>query len=654
MKAFIVNILSIFLLIASINLIGQNNSNQYVTGEILIQCKTSNGIDKLISAYHSFGLVKKQLVSKRFNIYLLGYNTARTSNDEIIQSLNNDAAVVHAQNNHFISVREQTELLPNDPSFNIQWSLHNTGQSGGTPGADIDAASAWDITTGGVTAEGDTIVVAIIDGGSDINHIDLDHWTNHVEIPNNNIDDDNNGYVDDIHGWNAYNHNGNIPNYQHGAHVAGIAGAKGNNDIGVSGVNWNVKILAVAGSSTTESIVVEALSYVYVVREQYDMTNGQEGAFVVADNCSFGVDKGQPENFPIWEAMYDSLGQLGILSVGATANKNWDIDSVGDVPTAFSTPYMISVTNTNNDDEKYSFAGYGETTIDLGAPGTSIYSTLVGNTYGYKSGTSMAAPHVTGSIALLMAAADSAFISTYKNNPQESILQIKDYLLNGVDTLSDLIGKTVTGGRLNVFNSMNLLLNAPSLSLDKDSIFEDVLINTQSFSSLTLSNTGGDTIYYSISVDGDPDWLELSQYEGSLPSLEWNEISLSFYADGLDTGLYYTTLEISASNISTRYLPVTMHVYNNVGIQNQRINDPVVSIFPNPFSSLVTFNLKGRTGSQYRIEIFNESGKQVLAKTMTLKDTNQSFDWHSEYPGIYYYRILSNGVNITSGKLVHL
>jgi hypothetical protein len=494
--------------------------------------------------------------------------------------------------------------------------------------------------------------VAIIDGGSDINHEDLDIWTNYDEIPDNDIDDDNNGYVDDVHGWNAYDHNGNIPLHQHGTHVAGIAGARGNNTIGVCGVNWHVKILPVAGSSTSEAPVVEALSYVYVVRETYDMTNGAQGAFVVADNCSFGVDEGQPEDFPIWEALYDSLGQLGVLSVAATANRNWNIDTIGDVPTAFETPYMISVTNTTNKDEKATNAGYGATTIDLGAPGTTIFSTLIGNNYNYKNGTSMATPHVTGAVALLMAAADTGFISAYKNNPGESVLQIKDHILDGVDTLDDLIGKTVSGGRLNLFNSINLLINAPSLSLDKDSVYKEVLIETEDFENITLSNTGGDTINYTISIDGEPDWLSLDQTEGSLASFEWDELTLNFNAIGMDTGIYQTTLIISADNIVTRYVPVVMHVYDNVGINNRKNEPLVVNVFPNPFVDNVTININGYQGNEINIEIFNHLGLQVFSAANKMPGSKLSINWHCRNSGVYFYRILSGSKQLRAGKMI--
>jgi subtilisin family serine protease len=287
--------------------------------------------------------------------------------------------------------------------------MHNTGQSGGTVDADIDAPEAWDLGTGGLTAAGDTIVVAVVDGGFYLNHLDMNFWKNYNEIPGNGIDDDNNGYIDDVNGWNAYNNNGNVTaSGTHGTHVSGTVGARGNNTIGVAGVNWNVRVMAIQGSSGTESVVLRAYGYALKQRRLYDSSNGMKGAFVVSTNASFGVDYGQPANFPLWCAFYDSLGSAGILNAGATANLNINIDVTGDIPTACPSDWMISVTNTDRNDVKNTGAAYGLTTIDLGAPGTSIISTTTASTYGTSTGTSMATPHVAGAIGFMYSVAPLA------------------------------------------------------------------------------------------------------------------------------------------------------------------------------------------------------------------------------------------------------
>jgi subtilisin family serine protease len=356
-----------------------------------------------------------------------------------------------AQFNHYTAPRVNT---PNDTLFSTMWDMDNTGQNGGTPDADIDAPEAWAITTGGLTAQGDTIVVAVIDGGFSLSHQDLNFWKNYGEIPGNSIDDDNNGYVDDFDGWNAYNHTGTISSDNHGTHVAGTVGARGNNTIGVAGVNWGVKIMAVMGSTSSEATAVEAYTYVWMQRRLYNQTNGAKGAFVVSSNASFGVDQGQPANYPIWCAIYDSLGMEGILSAGATANQNWDIDVVGDIPTACTSSFLVSVTNTNRLDAKYANAAYGDTTIDIGAPGTQIVSTFPGNSYGTLTGTSMASPHVAGAVGLMYAAACSGLITDYKHSPDSVALVMKNYLLSSADPNPSLASLTVSGGRLNLYNAL--------------------------------------------------------------------------------------------------------------------------------------------------------------------------------------------------------
>lgn len=343
--------------------------------------------------------------------------------------------------------------------------------------ADIDAPEAWDITTGGITALGDTIVLAIIDDGSSLSHNDLDFWKNENEIPNNNIDDDNNGYIDDYDGWNAYSSNGNIPTGNHGTHVTGIAGAMGDNGTGISGVNWNAKLMPIAGSSGWESIVVEAYTYVLDMRALYNETDGEQGAFVVGTNASFGVNYGDPDDYPLWSAIYDSLGNVGVLSAGATMNINANVDVVGDMPTSCESDYLITVTNTTKYDTKNSGAAYGATTIDLGAPGTNIISTLPGSSYGYMTGTSMACPHVTGAVGMLFAAAPASMMQQYAVNPAEVALQIKQYLLDGVDPLDDLQGITVSGGRLNIFNSIELMESVTEVSgnISEDAIWQGTI-----------------------------------------------------------------------------------------------------------------------------------------------------------------------------------
>lgn len=390
-------------------------------------------------------------------IYLLHADGGLLSDGKILQSLRGIPGVKVAQFNHILDERS----LPDDPSFSNQWQWNNKGQTGGKPGADISLLDAWKITTGGTTARGDTIVVAVVDNGINRNHPDFQGniWFNLHEIPFNGIDDDGNGYIDDVRGWNTSFENDSIYGGSHGTPVSGMIGAKGNNGIGVSGVNWDVKIMVIRPSSTQEALVIAAYSYALAQRKLYHSSNGSKGAFVVAVNSSWGINYGQPADAPIWCAFYDSLGVHGILSTGATANLNIDVDVQGDLPTGCPSDYLISVTSTNSNDNKAN-AAWGKTTIDLAAPGQGIHTTHNNGDYSNTSGTSFASPTVAGIVGLLYSIPCEALGEDAMNDPSGTALSVKKAILDGVDVLPNLEPILFTGGRANAFKSVKNLLMA--------------------------------------------------------------------------------------------------------------------------------------------------------------------------------------------------
>jgi subtilisin family serine protease len=382
------------------------------------------------------------------NVYLVKL-TPRISVSNAIEELKGYAIVRWVQADHFLNER----AIPNDALFGSQWNMNQASD------ADIDAPEAWDVSTGGTDQSGSDIVVAVVDGGCLLTHTDLtaNLWTNTNEIPGNGIDDDANGYVDDVHGWNAFNNNGTIPTHNHGSHVAGIVGARGNNGLLVSGVNWNVKLMIVAGSSTLTSVVSVAYNYVLAQKTLWWQTGGTRGANVVATNSSFGVDNAfcTSGSYPLWNDLYNAMGAQGILSAAATANNAVDVDAVGDVPTQCTSPWLVAVTNTTNADQRNSGAAWGATSIDLGAPGTSVLSTTSDGATGLMTGTSMASPHVAGAIALMHAAASMTFNNYYHLHPDSAALALKSILLASVDTLSALSNITVSCGRLNLHKAVD-------------------------------------------------------------------------------------------------------------------------------------------------------------------------------------------------------
>jgi subtilisin family serine protease/formylglycine-generating enzyme required for sulfatase activity len=334
--------------------------------------------------------------------------------------------------------------IPNDKSFPDLWGMNNTGQDGGLNDADIDAAEAWDGTTGS-----DGIVVAVIDTGVDYNHPELkaNMWTNPGEIPANGKDDDNNGFIDDIHGYNFVSNNGNpVDNNGHGTHVAGTIGAVANNDVGVAGVAWNVEIMALkflnAQGSGTTSDAEKAVNYATLMRRDKNVN-------VVATNNSWG---GGGFSTNLRDAIADS-GNQGILFVAAAGNFSRNNDVTPFYPASYDLENIIAVAATDRRDQLAGFSHIGQISVDLAAPGVDILSTLPSNRYDSFNGTSMATPHVSGVVALARAIA-----------PSFTSQQIRQAIFDGVDVLPQLGGQVATGGRLNALKALDPL-RTPKLSI---------------------------------------------------------------------------------------------------------------------------------------------------------------------------------------------
>lgn len=430
---------------------------------------------------------------------------------------------------------EWRSTTPNDPQFNNQNDMDLIGMP-----------EAWDVSTGGLTQQGDTIVVAIIDEGFQHTHPDLvpNRWYNFHEIPDDGVDNDANGFTDDFEGWNFSTQNDMLPIISHGTSVAGIIGARGNNNQGVTGVNWNVRMMLLAGADV-ESELVEAYGYVRDMRVAYDNSGGTAGAFVVACNLSAGLDFEFAENHPMWCAMYDRLGEVGILSAVAGPNKSHDVDVVGDMPSTCTSQYMIAVTNVDLQDEIVYNAGYGDESIDIGAPGHGTITIAYNNTYAEFTGTSAAAPHLAGTIALMYSTPCEYFLDGIDDQPHLIAQKVRDIIFQTATPNNSLQEITVTGKRLQTDAAMEATNNncAPT----PDDKLEIIGINP--------NPAYGDYVDVLFQVVGDTanTVFEMHMTNGALvrqfaiSASEFSDGLLRISTSGLPGGIYLLTLRNSTS-----------------------------------------------------------------------------------------------------------
>ena len=424
----------------------QAQTNLYRQDRILVKPSVAN-----INTLHAqLGTRVLRSYSQIENIQVVQLPAGTTVTQAIAQ-FQNSGQVAYAEPDY---IRYLTVTNPNDPKYTdgTLWNLNNTGQNGGTADADIDAPEGWDRRT---TAN--SVIVAVIDTGVRYTHEDLaaNMWTNPGEIAGNGIDDDGDGYIDDVHGINARTGSGDpTDDYSHGTHVAGIIGAVGNNGTGVVGVAWGVKIMALkafdSDGNTSDSDLIECINYATTKR-----------ANII--NASWG---GGPFNESMREAIAAARNQ-GILFVAAAGNNFQDNDSSLFYPASYDLDNIISVAATTRTDAKASYSDTGLVSVHIGAPGgeapdpfnldhstwtNGVYSTWNSSdsAYQYDAGTSMAAPHVTGTLALLWA-----------YEWVEGYTQLKNRLLSSTDPLSSLAGKCQTGGRLNLNNALNTYLWTP-------------------------------------------------------------------------------------------------------------------------------------------------------------------------------------------------
>lgn len=476
----------------------------YKTGELLVRFKKENDKSKSISTKQAIIKAKGGKKIKKSFKRLPDLHVIELPKNikvkDALKKFKGSKDVLYAEPNYKIYLHS---TIPNDSDFSKLWGLHNTGQEHpmdgggtgfGTEDADIDAPEGWEIFTGS-----QDIIVAVLDSGIDYNHPDLlsNMWVNQAELVGDpNSDDDGNDYKDDIYGFDFADYDSD-PNdyYLHGTHVAGTIGAVGNNNEGVVGVCWNVKLMSVKifpnyGETTFISRAIEGIEY--AVDNGAKILNNSWGGYIYSQSLKDAINDAKNE---------------GVLFVASAGNDGEDNDDPGAsvnytpaYPSSYDCENIIAVMASDHDDTRsfHTFwaSNYGTATVDLAAPGSDIFSTFptyetpameywgLSTDYETISGTSMAAPHVSGACALVW--------SMY---PHLSMSEVKQVILDSADELNSLQGLCVTGARLNVYQA---LLHAHPLDIDiEDDIADpngcvvpyDEITYTISYSNPSVTNS---------------------------------------------------------------------------------------------------------------------------------------------------------------------
>ncbi len=519
---------------------------------------------------------------KRFNIHVLRVQTSMDSGSltALVETLRKDPDVEWAEPNF----KRHALRTPDDPMFPSQWHLVNTGQSGGTVGADIHADEAWNMITGSFQ-----VVVAVLDTGIDYNHPDLkpniwhnsgEDWTTGGMPGHNGIDDDGNGYVDDYYGINVVENPQEPPLYRwprdpmdtegHGTHVAGIIGAVGNNAVGVSGINWNVKMMALRflgpDGGDIEG-VVECVDYI--------LSEKARGVPIRVVNASYGGS--YYSRFE--EEAYKALERAGILLVAAAGNSAEDLSESSNYPASYNLDNMINVAATTRHDELAYFSNYNSVMVHLGAPGSRILSTYLDGRYETMGGTSMATPQVTGAVALLY-----SFLSP-------TFSECKERILRGVDIMESMRNKVLTNGRLNIYNSMRVALRGPYIF---------------SLSPL-MAKPGDDIVLKGVRFGTDPDSgsVMFSGVEAEITS--WADTEIRCKVPNL--GESETKIVVSVNGISSNSVPFDADLYHRYYLPLSSMEIPRVTylILTNLHDEAVNASVMVSEPGDYGFNKFEES-----------------------------------------------
>ncbi len=442
-----VNKFIIFIVLILMTMSTMAKEYPFVDNEILVKLKVGSSSASFF-ANKQLDINLKNEISLSYGKLYVVKNNSKKDIFEIIKDLKNNPLVQYAEPNYIFSIPKKIKnninnkkmlvegnYFPNDPKFSSLWGFYNTDN----PGVDINIIKAWNISRGS-----NDVTVGVIDTGIDYNHIDLKDniWTNTVELNGEvGVDDDGNGYIDDIHGYDFVNDDGDpMDGSGHGSHCAGVIGAVHNNGEGIAGINQHIKIVALkflsdGGYGSTED-AIKAIDYASKMR--IDVLSNAWG--------------GGPQAESLKEAI-EAASQNGVLFVAAAGNSAGNNDDYPHYPSSYDTENIISVAAHTSADRLASFSCYGRKSVDITAPGQNILSTMPDNSYATMSGTSMATPHVAGALALLI---------SYTGRMSHD--KIKKRLFTTSQPVRAYRAKTYSGGRLNVYNLLsNFIPDRPNI-----------------------------------------------------------------------------------------------------------------------------------------------------------------------------------------------
>ncbi len=413
-----------------------------VPGEYIVKLKSQNSIFSVGLLSHQLNAEVKSIIADAGIVVI--HKPAIMLSGYVIKSLNENPLVEYAEPN-FIYHANKT---PNDPSLEKLWGIKNVGQldkqggAAGTPGIDVGAEQAWDLSTGS-----EKTIVAVIDTGVDYTHPDIkdNAWVNIAEANGKaGVDDDRNGYVDDIYGVNfsdaAKPTSDPKDDHGHGTHCSGTIGARGDDGKGIVGVNWSVRIMAVKFLSATGSGSLEGA----IKAIDYATKNGAK----IMSN-SWG---GGGYSLALKEAI-QRAHDAGALFVAAAGNDSSNNDVSPGYPASYDIPNVLSVAAINNKGDLASFSNYGKKSVHVAAPGVNIFSSVISGGYQSMSGTSMATPHVSGIAALL-----------FSHEPNLTNVELKQRIIRTARPWSTLKGKVSSAGIANAY----LALSNTNAPLDPD------------------------------------------------------------------------------------------------------------------------------------------------------------------------------------------